>query len=262
MTSPPPLLEARGLAHRFGALQVLGGITLTAARGEVVGLVGPNGSGKTTALRILHRELVPEAGRVLLEGEDLATLSGRERARRIAVMSQDGTGELPMTAADAVMLGRIPHRGALGAFTRKDQEIVAEALELAGALHLAGQDVRSLSGGERQRVMIARALAQRPRLLLLDEPTNHLDIGAQHHALQLVRSQRLTTVVVLHDLNLAARYCDRVVVLAGGLVRADGPPGQVLDEQLVSEIYEVAADRRLAADGTSQLLFRGLPATG
>ena len=162
-----------------------------------------------------------------------------------------------MTAADAVMLGRIPHRGALGAFTRKDQEIVAEALELAGALHLAGQDVRSLSGGERQRVMIARALAQRPRLLLLDEPTNHLDIGAQHHALQLVRSQRLTTVVVLHDLNLAARYCDRVVVLAGGLVRADGPPGQVLDEQLVSEIYEVAADRRLAADGTSQLLFRG-----
>ena len=260
--SSPLLLEARALTHRFGDLQVLAGIDLTAAYGEVVGLVGPNGSGKTTALRILHRELVPDSGRVLLEGHDLAGLSGRERARRIAVMSQDGTGELPMTAADAVMLGRIPHRGALGALTRADQQIAAEALELAGALHLARQDVFSLSGGERQRVLIARALAQQPRLLLLDEPTNHLDIGAQHHALQLVRAQRLTTVVVLHDLNLAARYCDRVVVLAGGVVRADGPPAEVLDEVLVSEIYEVASERLAAADGTAQLLFRGQSPSG
>ncbi|WP_394216557.1 ABC transporter ATP-binding protein [Brachybacterium vulturis] len=250
-------LEARGLTHRFGNLEVLHEVDLTAHRGEVVGLVGPNGSGKTTALRILHRDLVPDAGQVRLEGRDLAALSGRERARHLAVMAQDSPSELPITAADAVMLGRLPHRGLFGATTAQDERIAAEALEQAGALHLARQDLTTLSGGERQRVLIARALAQQPRLLLLDEPTNHLDIGAQHHTLQLVRAQRLTTIVVLHDLNLAARYCDRVVVLADGRIRADGPPAEVLEEELVGEMYAVAADRRIAADGTAQLLFRG-----
>jgi iron complex transport system ATP-binding protein len=251
------VLEARGIAHRFGTLEVLRGIDLIARRGEVVGLVGPNGSGKTTALRILHRDLVPDAGQVRLEGRDLAALSGRERARRLAVMAQENPGELPMTAADAVMLGRLPHRGPFGAATRADERLAAEALALAGAAHLARQDFTTLSGGERQRVLIARALAQQPRLLLLDEPTNHLDIGAQHHTLQLVRAQGLTTLVVLHDLNLAARYCDRVVVLQDGRVRADGPPADVLDEALVGEVYTVGAERRTAADGTPQFLFRG-----
>ncbi|HEX7351161.1 ABC transporter ATP-binding protein [Brachybacterium sp.] len=256
------VLEARGLTHSFGALEVLRGVDLTARRGEVVGLVGPNGSGKTTALRILHRDLVPDTGQVRLEGRDLGSLSGRERARRLAVMTQESPGELPMTAADAVMLGRLPHRGVFGATTRADELLAAEALELAGAAHLARQDLTTLSGGERQRVLLARALAQQPRLLLLDEPTNHLDIGAQHHTLQLVRAQRLTTLVVLHDLNLAARYCDRVVVLENGRIRADGPPSEVLDEALVGEVYAVAADRRDASDGTAQLLFRSRPATG
>lgn len=256
------VLEARGLTHRFGSLEVLGGVDLTAHRGEVVGLVGPNGSGKTTALRILHGDLVPDAGTVRLEGRDLSSLTGRERARRLAVMAQESPGELPMTAADAVMLGRLPHRGHFGTTTRADERLAAEALELAGAAHLARQDLTTLSGGERQRVLIARALAQQPRLLLLDEPTNHLDIGAQHHTLELVRAQHLTTLVVLHDLNLAARYCDRVVVLEGGRVRAEGPPAEVLDEALVGAVYAVAADRRTAADGTAQLLFRSLPVPG
>lgn len=253
------VLEARGVSHRFGSLEVLRGIDLVARRGEVVGLVGPNGSGKTTALRILHRDLVPDHGQVHFEGRDLGSLSGRERARRLAVMTQESTGELPMTAADAVMLGRLPHRGLFGAAAAADELLAAEALELVGAAHLARQDLATLSGGERQRVLLARALAQHPQLLLLDEPTNHLDIGAQHHTLQLVRSQRLTTLVVLHDLNLAARYCDRVVVLEDGRVRADGPPQEVLDEDLVGELYAVTADRRTAADGTGQLLFRGRP---
>ena len=250
------VLDAVGLRHRVGAAEVLRGVDLRVHEGEMVGLVGPNGSGKTTALRILHRDLVPSSGSVRLEGRDLTTFSGRERARRIAVMAQESGGELPMTAADAVMLGRLPHLGILGSATRADEHLAAESLALGGAAHLARQELTTLSGGERQRVLLARALAQQPQLLLLDEPTNHLDIGAQHHTLQLVRAQRLTTLVVLHDLNLATRYCDRVVLLEKGQVRAVGPSEEVLGADLVGELYAVAADRRTAADGIPQLLFR------
>ena len=255
--SGAPLLEARGLRHAFGAHTVLDGVDLHVGEGEVLGLVGPNGSGKTTALRILHRALVPDAGRVHLEGRDLASLSGRERARRIAVMAQELSGEVPLTAADVVLLGRVPHAGAFGSTTPEDQQIAADALEATGALHLARREFGLLSGGEKQRVLIARALAQQPRLLLMDEPTNHLDIGSQHHVLEIVRSRGLATVVVLHDLNLAARYCDRVLVLDSGRVRADGPPAEALAADLVGTTYDVDAQRATADDGVVQFLFRG-----
>ena len=252
-----PLLEARGLRHAFGARQVLHGVDVTVGEGEILGLVGPNGSGKTTALRILHRALVPDAGEVRLEGRDLGELSGRERARRIAVMAQELSGEVPLTAADVVLLGRVPHSGAFGATSEEDQRIAAEALDSAGALPLARREFGLLSGGEKQRALIARALAQQPRLLLMDEPTNHLDIGSQHHVLQIVRGRGLATIVVLHDLNLAARYCDRVMVLDHGRVLAEGPPADALAAPLVSSTYDVAAQRASADDGVVQLLFRG-----
>lgn len=254
---PRVLLRARGLHHAFGATQVLRGVDLSVAAGEILGLVGPNGSGKTTALRILHRALVPDVGQVLLDGRALSTYSGRERARRIAVMAQDISGEVPLTVADVVLLGRIPHSSTFGSASDADLQIASRALEDSGALHLAQREFGQLSGGEKQRVLIARALAQQPSLLLMDEPTNHLDIGSQHHVLQIVRSKGLATIVVLHDLNLAARYCDRVVVLADGLVQAEGPPREALPASLVSATYGVAAERATADDGTPQFLFRG-----
>lgn len=254
---PAPVLEARGLTHAFGTKPVLRGVDLRVADGEIVGLVGPNGSGKTTALRILHRELVPDAGQVLLEGRDLGGYAGRERAQRIAVMAQEISGEVPLTVADVVLLGRIPHSGTFGSTSDADLQIAARALEDSGALHLARREFGLLSGGEKQRVLIARALAQQPRLLLMDEPTNHLDIGSQHHVLRIVRAKNLATIVVLHDLNLAARYCDRVVVLADGHVQSEGPPRVALAAHLVSATYGVAAERATADDGITQFLFRG-----
>ncbi|WP_083713673.1 ABC transporter ATP-binding protein [Brachybacterium sp. P6-10-X1] len=254
-----PVLAAHGLHHSFGATRVLQGVDVTVAAGEVVGLVGPNGSGKTTALRILHRALTPDAGQVLLEGRDLRAFTSRERARRIAVMAQELTGEVPLSVADVVLLGRVPHAGPFGSTTDEDLHIATEALESAGARHLARREFGLLSGGERQRVLIARALAQQPRLLLMDEPTNHLDIGSQHHVLQIVRERGLATVVVLHDLNLAARYCDRVILLDGGIVQADGPPRDALAPELISTTYGVATERAWADDGTTQFLFHSRP---
>ena len=260
----PAARRARGprAPAAFGGREVLAGVGLSVTGGEVLGLVGPNGSGKTTALRILHRALVPDAGQVLLDGRDLAALTGRERARSIAVMAQEMTGEVPLSVADVVLLGRVPHSGAFGGTGDEDLEIAAEALEAAGALHLARREFGLLSGGEKQRVLIARALAQQPRVLLMDEPTNHLDIGSQHHVLEIVRARRLATVVVLHDLNLAARYCDRVLVLEDGRIRAEGPPADALEQGLIGATYAVAAERAIAADGAVQFLFRGRDAHG
>ena len=251
-----PVLAARGLHHGFGDTEVLRGVDVSVAVGEVLGLVGPNGSGKTTALRILHRDLVPDAGEVMLSGRPLAEYSSRERAQRIAVMAQELAGEVPLSVADVVLLGRVPHSGAFGATRSEDQRIAAEALRSVEALHLARREFGILSGGEKQRVLIARAFAQQPQLLLMDEPTNHLDIGSQHRVLQLVRERGLATIIVLHDLNLAARYCDRVIVLDQGRVRAEGPPSQALSPELVSTLYDVSARTAAADDGIAQLLFR------
>jgi iron complex transport system ATP-binding protein len=257
--SAPSLLEARGIRHAFGSTEVLHGVDLRAEPGAVTGLIGPNGSGKTTLLRCLSASLRPDAGTVQLDGDPVARMRGRERARRIAVVVQEAPGDLPLTVADVVLLGRTPHRGLLAADGAHSRDLAPRALERVGALHLASREFSRLSGGERQRVLIARALTQQPQVLLLDEPTNHLDIGYQHEVLDIVRDLGLTTVVVLHDLNLAARYCDHLAVLEAGRVRARGVPREVLDAPLIGDVYRVGAERRDAADGTAQHLFHRAP---
>lgn len=253
-----PLLEARGVRLSYGARTVVDAVDLVVRPRTVVGVVGPNGSGKTSLLRLLSGELRPESGTVVVEGGSPTALGPRELARRLAVVAQDETlAETPLTAAELVLLGRTPHLGPFQRPGREDLTIVTDSLRRVGALDLAAREVATLSGGERQRVLIARALAQGARTLLLDEPTNHLDIRYQHDALGLVRGLAdggAGCVVVLHDLNLAARYCDHLVVLDAGRVAASGVPARVLVPETLEPVYHVGM-HRLDLDGVPHLAF-------
>ncbi|MCI3921954.1 ABC transporter ATP-binding protein [Paenibacillus sp. TRM 82003] len=255
------MIRARGVRFAHRRRPVLHGVDLDAAAGRVLGVVGPNGSGKTTLLRTLHGSLRPAAGRVEVDGDDVAALSAREVARRVAVVAQEDEGVPPLTVADMVLLGRTPHRGAFSRTSAADEEGAAAALERVGALHLADRPFPELSGGERRRVLVARALTQDAPNLLLDEPTNHLDVRHQHDVLALLRGLGRTVVVVLHDLNLAAAHCDEVVLLDAGRVVAAGTPGEVLTPQRVAAVYGVEA-RRVEVEDGFQLLLRRSPSAG
>ncbi|MFJ8312490.1 MULTISPECIES: ABC transporter ATP-binding protein [unclassified Streptomyces] len=223
--------------------ELLSGIELTARDGETVGLVGPNGSGKTTLLRCLYGTLRPTTGRVLLDGGDLHALPVKARARRIATVPQDAhAGGIELTVREIVAMGRSPHHRFWEADTATDRALVHEALARVGIADLAGRPFPSLSGGERQRALVARALVQQPDVIVLDEPTNHLDIRYQLEVLSLVRELGTASLLALHDLNLAAHYCDRICVLAGGRIVAAGPPADVLTAGLLLAVYGVDAE--------------------
>ncbi|PXY22791.1 ABC transporter ATP-binding protein [Prauserella muralis] len=234
-------LSADRVSRTLGGRLVLDGVSLTPERGATVGLLGPNGSGKSTLLRLLAGLLEPTSGIVTLDGRSLGDLGRRVLARRVAVVEQQTDTQLPLTVLDAVRLGRIPHRGALQPVSAEDHAAVRAALDHTGLADKADRRWQTLSGGERQRVQIARALAQRPRELLLDEPTNHLDIQHQFDLLNLLADLPLTTVVALHDLNLAAMYCDQLVIMDRGRVVAAGRPPEVLTEELIARVYGVHA---------------------
>lgn len=208
--------------------------------GEIVGLIGPNGSGKSTLLRSVYRLLKPVAGYVQLGGDDVWKLSAREAARRTAVVVQETPSDFDFTVREVVEMGRTPHKGLLEADNARDAQIVQEALVRVNMSAFAERSFNTLSGGEKQRVLVARALAQEPKLLVLDEPTNHLDIRYQLEILNLVRDLGITTLVTLHDLNLAAAYCQRLYLLSTGRIATAGAPEEVLTPDWIRAVYGVA----------------------
>ncbi|NYI03699.1 ABC transporter ATP-binding protein [Allostreptomyces psammosilenae] len=249
-------LALRGLCVTTAGRALVRELDLDASSGEVVGLVGPNGSGKSTTLRCVYRALRPTAGRVLLDGRDVADWSLRRSARHVAALTQESRAELDFTVWEVVALGRAPHLRGNRPLGEADRELCQWALAQVGAEHLAERGVLGLSGGERQRVLIARALAQRPRLLVLDEPTNHLDVRHQLDVLAFLRRAGLTVLVALHDLNLAAAVCDRIGVLDGGRLVAVGRPAEVLTPELVSAVFGVRVTVvRHPETGAPQLLY-------
>ncbi|WP_320669318.1 ABC transporter ATP-binding protein [Patulibacter defluvii] len=232
-------LAARDVRWAAGERLIVDGVSLDVASGSTLGLLGPNGSGKSSLLRLLAGVRRPSGGAVLLDGDDLTTLRRRTVARRLAVVEQQAGTEVDLTVLDVVRLGRIPHRRAWDGERPEDARAVAEAIARTDLQDQLRQPWATLSGGERQRVQIARALAQEPRELLLDEPTNHLDVHHQLDLLTLVAALPVTTVIALHDLNLAAMFCDRLVVLSAGRVVAGGPPAEVLTPELIEDVYRV-----------------------
>ncbi|MEU0134652.1 ABC transporter ATP-binding protein [Streptomyces sp. NPDC006296] len=234
-------LRAERVSREAGGRLLLDGVSIAPPPGATVGLLGPNGSGKTTLLRVMAGVLTPGTGVVTLDGRTLAETGRRAVARRVAVVDQHAVTQVNLSVLDVVRLGRIPHRRAWSASGPEDEEAVREALARTGLTGRAAQSWHTLSGGERQRVQIARALAQRPRELLLDEPTNHLDIQHQLELLSLVAELPVTAVLALHDLNLAAMFCDRVTVMKEGRVVAAGTPSEVITEELIADVYRVRA---------------------
>ncbi|MEM9970164.1 MAG: ABC transporter ATP-binding protein [Pseudomonadota bacterium] len=255
----PAALSASGVtwAPKASADRVLHEVSFDLSPGRVLGIVGPNGAGKTTLLRLLYRFHRPTTGAVRLDGADLWVMTARDVAQNVAAVLQEQPSDFALTVREIVALGRTPHkRGFAGGAGARERQMVDAALEQLSLGRLAGRHLGTLSGGERQRVMVARALAQEPRLLILDEPTNHLDIRHQLEVLDLIRTLPLTIVTSLHDLNLAAGVCDDILLLQGGRPCGFGPPGEVLSEAVVSKAFQVTARReRLAPSNTDHLTF-------
>ncbi len=230
-------LELRDLCVDIAGRRIVTGIGLTVPDGTFTGLLGPNGSGKSTILKAIYRVHRPAAGRVLMDGQDLLAMRPRDAARRIAVVAQEFTLEFDFTVAELIMIGRTPHKRAFDRDDDTDRAIAEQAIERVGCQHLAHRGFNTLSGGEKQRVLIAQALAQGADHLILDEPTSHLDIRYQVEILELVAGLSITVLAAIHDISLAALFCDTVHLIADGQLITGGPPGQVLSAATVRAAY-------------------------
>ncbi|WP_222192668.1 ABC transporter ATP-binding protein [Modestobacter italicus] len=246
-------LRAEDLTLGYGERTVVEGLDLAVPPGRITAIVGANACGKSTLLRSMTRLLAPRAGRVLLDGKAVHRLPAKELARTLGLLPQSPIAPEGITAADLIGRGRNPHQGVFSRWKPEDDAAVAAALEATQTTELADRAVDELSGGQRQRVWIAMALAQQTDLLLLDEPTTFLDVSHQIEVLDLLtdlnRARGTTIVMVLHDLNMAARYADHLVAMAGGRVHATGTPDQVLTEECVRAVFGL--DSRVVVDPTS-----------
>lgn len=243
-------------APRRGAPLVLHPTSFRVTSGQVLGVVGPNGAGKSTLLRTIYRYQKPTSGQILIGGNDIWAGPAREAARKVAAVLQESPASFGLTVREVVTLGRTPHRSGFSSSGAGDARIVQAAIDRLDLTHLADRDLATLSGGERQRAMVARALAQKPQVLVMDEPTNHLDIRHQLEVLALIRTLDLTIVVSLHDLNMAAGICDRVLLLDQGHTMAFGSPDEVLTETHVSAAFRVGTrQERLNPSNSKHLSF-------
>lgn len=254
-------IETLGLTAAPGGQEILHGIDLAARSGQFVGIIGPNGSGKSTLLKCIYRALRPSGGAVLLDGRELERHTVRQSAQKMAVVAQHNTCAFDFTVEEMVLMGRAPYKRALSRDTDGDRRIAADALAAVGLCGMEQRSVSTLSGGERQRVVLARALAQQTPCLILDEPTNHLDIQYQLGMLDLVRGLGRTVLAALHDLNMAAAYCDWLYALKEGRLVGSGCPRDLLTPEFIRSVYQV--DARVAeVEGQLAVLYRPAGAAG
>lgn len=236
--------------------RIIKGMSVEIKEKEFVGILGPNGSGKSTLLKCIYRVLHPNTGEVQLNGKAIQTYSVKESAREMAVVAQHNYYNFDFSVQDVVLMGRSPHKRAMERDNAKDFSIVAEFLEKVGMKEFRDRSFSTLSGGEQQRVILARALAQKTSCLVLDEPTNHLDIKYQLQLMDIVRSLNLTVVSAIHDLNIAAMYCNKIFVVKDGKIVAFGTPEEVLTKEFIKEVYEVDVELLKDQDGLLHILYR------
>jgi iron complex transport system ATP-binding protein len=253
------MLEVSHLSVSYGSRVILRDVTFSVPRGQILGVIGPNGTGKTTLLRALSGILPLTAGKVSVNGADLHAMREPQRARVVAVVPQARNLPPAFTGWEMVQLGRTPYIGWMGGLSPRDIQRVHKAMERVDSLDLADRRLGDLSGGEQQRLLLARALAQEAPLLLLDEPTTHLDLQHQVNLLHEVRSlaehDGLTVVMALHDLNLVGRYADCVALISGGGLRALGTPDEVLDPALLSEVYHLPLQALPGREGSRPIIL-------
>ncbi|MFF5994894.1 ABC transporter ATP-binding protein [Lysinibacillus sp. KU-BSD001] len=233
---------AQNLSYAIGQATILQNVSVHVKERELVGLIGPNGSGKSTLLKNMYRMLQPNEGQVFLFGEDMLTKPAKAVAKQLAVVGQETPVLFEFTVRDLVAMGRTPHKRLIERDTVEDRQIVEQSMEQTGIAHLSERHFSSLSGGEKKRVIVARALAQQAQVMVLDEPTNHLDIQHQLQLMDLIRSLPITIMVALHDLNIAATYCDKIYVMKKGEVVAYGTPLEVLTPALLRDVFGVHAE--------------------
>ena len=232
-------LETRQVSVTLSKKEIVRQASLKVREREFVGLLGPNGSGKTTLLKSIYRVLKPSGGAILLDGSEIQTLSHRETARRMGVVSQFNNLSFDFTVEEMVLMGRAPHKRAFDRDTEEDYRIAEDALRRVEMLDFKDRSFMTLSGGEKQRIILARALAQNVEMLILDEPTNHLDIKYQIQIMDVVKSLGVGVLAALHDLNLTLMYCNYVYVLKAGRIIACGPTEEIITEALIRDVYEV-----------------------
>lgn len=239
----------------FGSKTILHDISLAIQDKEFVGIIGPNGSGKSTFLKCLYRVLQPNGGKIYFDGSELSSLSHRDTALKMAVVAQHSTVNFDFSVLEMVLMGRAPYKGLLDRDQIDDYEIARHALAQVGLSDFESRNFNTLSGGEQQRVILARALAQRTECLVLDEPTNHLDIKYQLELMTIVKRLDATVVSAIHDLNLAAIYCDRIIALKDGHIVCSGTPQDVLSSDTIRHIYGVSAMVQTLPDGRLNIIY-------
>ena len=239
----------------FGSKPILHDISLAIQDKEFVGIIGPNGSGKSTFLKCLYRVLQPSGGKIFFDGTELSSLSHRDTALKMAVVAQHSTVNFDFSVLEMVLMGRSPYKGLLDRDQLDDYEIARHALAQVGLSDFESRNFNTLSGGEQQRVILARALAQRTECLVLDEPTNHLDIKYQLELMTIVKRLDATVVSAIHDLNLAAIYCDRIIALKDGHIVCSGTPQDVLSSDTIRHIYGVSAMVQTLPDGRLNIIY-------
>ncbi len=252
------VLDISSLSFNFGSKNILADIDLSIKDNGIVGIIGPNGSGKSTLLKCIYRVLKPKTGTIFIDGKNINDYQFKETAKKMAVVAQHNDTHFDFNVLEMVLIGRSPHKKFMERDSAEDIELAYKSLEQVNMKDFADRNFSSLSGGEKQRIILARALVQNTDCLILDEPTNHLDIKHQLHFMSLAKDLKITVISAIHDLNIAAMYCDKIYALKEGQIIASGSVNEVITEEVIKTLYDVEAKIIYDEEKKPHVIFKNI----